>query len=427
MKIVIFNVKYSENLGDGILAQCLETALAQGGETLEVTTIDLAGRMAFGTGGGGRRRLLLKVLQALPPYVRRLVVRQALAPKLRRLQVDWQRQIDAADAVVIGGGNLFQDDDLNFPLKVGAALDCVKRSGKPLAVYAVGASRDWSAQARQLFGAIKHSQLVHVSVRDTIASRNWLGHFPTGPQARILPDPGLLVGEIIDGRAAEPLKGGDLPIGICVTDPLILQRHSSHRAQGIPFSRADDYRQLLALMLDAGYRICLFTNGAQEDQAFARRLLSESALADRIDSGDLYLAARPKTPEELIRIIASTQVILAHRLHACIAAYSLGVPQVGLGWDAKVAGFFQSVGRSDYFAGDADISAHQIAGLLEEAARRGIDPATHAAVLNQAREGVAQLRACLQSPQNRSENLPVQPMTASHDRSASGHALAPSL
>ncbi|WP_457580747.1 hypothetical protein [Ensifer canadensis] len=104
MKVIIFNVKYSENLGDGILAQCLETALARGTKGLEVKTIDLAGRTAFGTGGGGRRRQLLKVLQALPSFARRLIVRRVLGPKLRRLQVEWQKEIDTADAVVIGGG-----------------------------------------------------------------------------------------------------------------------------------------------------------------------------------------------------------------------------------------------------------------------------------------------------------------------------------
>lgn len=427
MKIVIFNVKYSENLGDGILAQCLEAALARGSETLDVKTIDLAGRTAFGTGGGGRRRQLLKLLQALPSSARRLVVRRALAPKLRRLQAEWQEEIDAADAVVIGGGNLFQDDDLNFPLKVGAALDCVKRSGKPLAIYAVGASRDWSAQARQLFGAVEESNLVHVSVRDTIASRNWLGHFPAGPHARILPDPGLLTGEFIASHGQEPLKGVDRPIGICVTDPLILHRHSSRQTQGIPFRRADDYCRLLNLMLDAGYRICLFTNGAQEDQAFARRILAEGTFAARIDSGDLYLAARPKTPEELVGIIASTQVILAHRLHACIAAYSLGVPAVGLGWDPKVDGFFQFVGRSGYFAGNAEISAQQVARLLEEAARKGIDPATHASILAQARDGIAQLRASLRAGRNDGESPAIQPVVVPNDRGLAGYALARSL
>lgn len=422
MKVVIFNVKYSENLGDGILAQCLETLLARGASGLDVKTIDLAGRSTFGTSSGGRRRLLLKVLQAMPSFARRLAVKQVLGPALRRLQVEWQTEIDAADAVVIGGGNLFQDDDLNFPLKVGAVLNCVKRSGKPLAVYAVGTSRDWSLEARQLFGTLEETQLVHVSVRDTIASANWLRHFPTGPKVQIRPDPGLLVRDIVTCKAIAPLKSADRAIGICVTDPVILRRHSSHGLARIPFRHADDYRALLEQMLDAGYRVCLFTNGAQEDQAFARRILKAPGLAARIDSGDLALAPRPKTPEDLVHIIAATQVILAHRLHACIAAYSLGVPPVGLGWDPKVDGFFQFVGRAEYFANGADLSTQHIASLLEEAARRGIDPAVHAAILDQARDGISHLRDCLRGPHARDVNRTTHPVVVFGEQHLSDYA-----
>ena len=50
MKILVFNVKYSENLGDGLLADCIEETLrAEGGE---VETLDLAGRTAVGTSSG---------------------------------------------------------------------------------------------------------------------------------------------------------------------------------------------------------------------------------------------------------------------------------------------------------------------------------------------------------------------------------------
>lgn len=66
MKVVVFNVKYSENLGDGLLAECVRSALASGRDEIEVETIDLAGRQAFATGHGGRRRLALELLHRLP-------------------------------------------------------------------------------------------------------------------------------------------------------------------------------------------------------------------------------------------------------------------------------------------------------------------------------------------------------------------------
>ena len=125
MKIVVFNVKFSENLGDGILAQCLEKALCRDGG-IEVDTIDLAGRVHFGA-TSPHRRSAVRVLHVLPSFARRLAVTQALRSKLRELGDEWDRKISAADAVVLGGGNLFQDDDLNFPLKIGTLLDRICR------------------------------------------------------------------------------------------------------------------------------------------------------------------------------------------------------------------------------------------------------------------------------------------------------------
>ncbi len=139
-KIVVFNVKYSENLGDGILAFCIEHGLSQTGGGIEVETVDLAGRHGFGGASSSRRRHLLKLLQGLPKPARRLVVGFVVRRALRRQRGEWERKIAAADAVVIGGGNLFQDDDLNFPLKIGTVLDCVRRFDRPLAIYAVGVS-----------------------------------------------------------------------------------------------------------------------------------------------------------------------------------------------------------------------------------------------------------------------------------------------
>ena len=48
MKISLLNVKYSPNLGDGIIAECLEHVLLQSDEVSDVSSCDLAGRSEFG-------------------------------------------------------------------------------------------------------------------------------------------------------------------------------------------------------------------------------------------------------------------------------------------------------------------------------------------------------------------------------------------
>ncbi|PDT53038.1 MULTISPECIES: polysaccharide pyruvyl transferase family protein [Sinorhizobium] len=393
MKVLVFNVKYSANLGDGLLAQCLEGELMRGSDELTVETIDLAGRSAFGESNNARRRLFLRALQTLPSFLRRAAVSRGLAGKLGNLRDRWQALIDDADAVVIGGGNLFQDDDLNFPLKVATVLDCVRRSAKPLAIYAVGVGRQWSPRADELFRRLELARVVHVSVRDRIAARNWAQHFPAGPHAEIVPDPGLLAIDLLARHyGREPAR--TMTIGVCVTDPLILHRHATHGRSTIPFRGRGEYQELIKLLLDDGYNVRLFSNGAEEDQAFARRLLGAPDLARCVAQDRLSLAPRPTRPEELVDTIAAMQVIMAHRLHACIAAYSLGVPQIGLAWDEKVEGFFSFTGQPDRFAA-GDMPVRQMAVALAEAARQGIDPTARDEIVSQARSGVRGLETAL--------------------------------
>lgn len=392
MKIVVFNVKYSENLGDGLLAQCVETALRNRADHIEVETIDLAGRQDFGTGRGGQRRYALKLLHRLPVFARHRLVRFMLERRLRKLHDQWDAKIAAADAVVIGGGNLFQDDDLNFPLKVGKVLDCVCRHNRPLAIYAVGVSERWSRKAYHLFARLKQAQLVHLSVRDGFAQDNWREHFPEGPAAKIVRDPGLLVRAFSDLERHMPSAGLQPTVGLCVTDPTILQRHASRNMSKIPFCNIGNYRDLIGLLLDDGYRVILFCNGAREDQVFAEQIRNSVSMHRVIGAGMLDLAERPRVPDDLVRILHSTDVILAHRLHACIAAYALRIPHVGLGWDGKVEGFFNSVGREAYFVGNAALSPPHIAWLLKAAEAEGIESLRHRATVAEAEAGITNMR-----------------------------------
>ncbi|EHS49489.1 polysaccharide pyruvyl transferase [Rhizobium sp. PDO1-076] len=393
MRVVVFNVKYSENLGDGLLAQCLETALSDYPD-MQVETIDLAGRTGFGT-THSRRQLAIHALHVLPAFARRLAVKAMLRSKLEKLAKDWSIKIDNADAVVVGGGNLFQDDDLNFPLKIGTLLDCIRKSGKPVAIYAVGVSGHWSTEACKLFGRLGAARVVHLSVRDDLALRHWKQHFPSGGSPIVLPDPGLLTCSLPHAARGGGSSRVSAMAGICVTDPVILQRHSGGPASDIALKTVDEYRALIRQLIADGYRIRLFCNGAREDQAFAERLLKEKTMQAYKASNWLSLAVRPERPEELIDILRSVSVVLAHRLHACIAAYSLAIPHVGLGWDPKVASFFTAVGRDAFFAAGPSATPAQIASLIKTAEDDSVGDLRREATLAAAAAGIETLYAAL--------------------------------
>jgi polysaccharide pyruvyl transferase WcaK-like protein len=387
MKILVFNVKYSENLGDGLLAQCLEKALKARSDNITVETIDIAGRADFGATQRSRQ-LAINLLQWLPAWARRTVVQRALAPKLAKLMPRWERAMMSADAVVIGGGNLFQDDDLNFPLKIGAVLDCARGSGLPVVVHAVGVGKAWSTPARRLFGKLEDTNLKGVMVRDAGAQANWRSHFKDGPAPRRALDPGLLACDLVTPRYPDhgPYNG---TVGICVTSPVILRRHASQKASTIPLKSVKDYRETILEFIAAGYRVRLFCNGAREDQAHLEKIVRGGEMTDLLASGQLVTSLRPIFPAELLDILQSTTVVVAHRLHACIAAYSLARPHVGLGWDGKVSGFFQSVDRSEFYLSGKHVTPASICATALRAHEVGIDSRQRLAIIDEARRSVS--------------------------------------
>lgn len=386
MKVLVFNVKYSENLGDGILAQCLERELSQRGR-ISVETIDLAGRKDFGERHGDRR-LLLGMLARLPKATRRAAVKGALGRLLPRLKADWRQRMAGADAIVIGGGNLFQDDDLNFPLKIAAVLDCACEAGVPVAIHAVGVSRDWSHEADRLFGRLPWNRLKQISVRDAGARANWLHHFGDRQRVDVCPDPGLLARDLI---AAENRQTEAGPVAVCVTHPLVLARHASLPCSQIPFLSAAHYEALATALVANGHEVLLFTNGACEDQRFLDGVMARKGCAMLAAKGAVRAASRPALPEELVALIAGASAVVAHRLHACIVAYSLARPHVGLGWDMKVESFFESVGRTRYFLRGAETNVERTVALVTGAIAEGIDPEAHARHLAGAKLAVARL------------------------------------
>ena len=387
MRVLIFNVKYSPNLGDGVLAECLEHNLRQCGPDIEIETIDLAGRTAYGA--STTRRRALSILRLLPPGLRRRTVALVLARRLKRLKPEWEARLEQADAVIIGGGNLFQDDDLNFPLKVGTVLDLVRSAGKPLAVFAVGVTGQWSTRAERLFRRLLQCRLVHVSVRDHGARENWITHFGSGSDVEVCPDPGLLARDLL---ADDPLPcAGSQPIGVCVTHPLVLSRHAGIADALIPLTTEEEYRQLVHHLIKARRRVLLFTNGADEDRHFLERVLDDPVCKIHVAEGTLSAAPHPGMPQELAETISQTAAVIAHRLHASIIAYALAIPAVGLGWDRKVEKFFELVGRDSFFLQGRSVTPQQIAALAIRAAEDGIDMAEHTKNRRSAKFAVARL------------------------------------
>lgn len=389
MRIAILNVKYSANLGDGLLSECLEAELATIPQVSQVRSIDLAARTEYGS-TGSHRRLMLAVLEKLPAGIRRLSTGFALRRfASRRLAPLCRQNLQDADVVILGGGNLLADADLNFPIKVHCGLVETAVARRPASVFGVGVSDNWSPAGARLFGkALAQVNLVHAVVRDTRSQSIWnrnLSSFGVMP-ASLCRDPGLLTGRHF---SAAPRPSGEPRIGLGLTDPLALRYHGAASA-----GRAlDDWLVLLARTLAGkGYQIALFTNGSAEDRAYLDRMAPRILAAC---DGKATVSSAFARPADLAYFVSGCAAVIAHRMHACIAAYAYAVPAIGLAWDEKLNSFFESVGRGEYMIDPAAISARIAADLAIEAIECGIDPAIHQQVVEEASHDVRRLQSAL--------------------------------
>ncbi|KUR70398.1 polysaccharide pyruvyl transferase [Novosphingobium fuchskuhlense] len=400
-RIALLNVKYSPNLGDGLLSECLEAELARTFQTIapgtEVFSIDLAGRRAYPPIAPSRRAAQIAVLEALPASARRLATRIALAALVHlRLRRHVRTRLAGCDAVVLGGGNLLTDADLNFPMKIAGALDQAARLRLPAAVYGVGANRQWSAAGKRLFGrALGRAKLAYAAVRDARSQAAWRDLLvPQGVRpAALSGDPGLLA----SCHFPRPPLPFDAPVaGLCVTAPMALRYHATGpdgAAASAACAALDAwYATAARALVDAGFRVALFTNGSPEDRDYLHAMGPDWILSAK---GPVTMTNPFADPAEMIRFIAGCQLIVAHRMHACIAAHSFAIPTIGLRWDVKLDSFFALAGRGQFIADTASLDGPALTALARQAAAEGVDRAALEALIAGTRGDIARMAAAL--------------------------------
>jgi polysaccharide pyruvyl transferase WcaK-like protein len=385
-QVAIFSVKYSPNLGDGLLSECLEAELVQQVPGLHIKALDLAGRTSYGN-SVPHRKLALRILEALPLPLRQIVARTALQRLAsRQLHPTWKVALADCDAAIIGGGNLFADADLNFPIKIHAALVELRARAIPVAVYGVGVTRNWSLRGASLFGqGLSSVQLVDVTVRDERSQRIWndlLRDHGVRLAGRAY-DPGLLTARHFPSGALK-----DAGIGFCITDPVALRYHAASGT--ISGDLTGWYGETILALARSGQHVSLFTNGSPEDVAYL------SANAGAWNEHEMVtISPTFDRPAQLVDLISRCELVIGHRMHACIAAHSYGIPTIGLAWDVKLNSFFDVVGRSEWVIDPADTPAGTMPQLAAQAAAEGIDAAVLKVLIADCQKDVGRLADAL--------------------------------
>lgn len=389
MKIVQFGLCYSPNLGDGIIAECIAYGITTRNPQAEVAHVDLSARRARGEVVVRNRETLLAVLDRLPQVLRHALVRWKMKRLLDRVAEEWDKAAEV-DLAVIGGGQIFSDANLNFPLKIGRAAQILAHKATPCAVYAVGVSRNWTPQGQALFRELERTQLKMIGVRDAGSLAAWSAQMPATPKPEITVDPGLLA-----AGCYGPVEPTPSNIGLCITDFTLLAHHADGDVAGQRLGGLAFYTSIVLAAIKARQSVTLFCNGATEDLDLLKQLVTAPEITPLLRAGQVIVPEQPQTPTELARIIGVCGAVIAHRLHACIVAYSYQRPVVGLGWDSKLQSFFDLAGMSAFFSSAPDLTGAQIIEMALAAIEAQVPAQDPAHLVEAAWDGIDRLLACV--------------------------------
>ncbi len=345
MNILVVGVPFSRNLGDGVIFDNLRYLYKKHSRFSRVIPLDLAGRETFESGDrpvSNRVALFSK----LPGFTRKIAVAAfILANFLCRWRRGWKTKVLAADVIVIGGGQLFLDESLNFPLKLYLFSRLLKHNPSANRYIAfVGVAPSLSRFGRFLFrAALDNIRPQSVTLRDPESRTRFAELISKRYPLAVAADPALFSAECygVPSRSRTRVER----VGLCIADPRGLDVEG-RLGEDFHAGLAEYFSTLARALHDAGYQVALFTNGALEDEALKDDIHLNLGLAE------VQRLERPLTPGALVDNIATFDLLVAHRLHANIIALALGVPSIGLRWDAKVESFFRMSGRSEAFLND---------------------------------------------------------------------------
>lgn len=372
MRVLVCGECYSPNLGDGLIALALKELVHRVLPESSVRFLDISGRSGFvnskpplNTKMGVRiiRSMHRQIYAASYSYAATVnSLRHEFLSRLGRQGAMLKSALADADYVLIGGGQLLQDNRLAFPLSILSLVREAKRLGLPVSFFSVGVGDNWSAFGRNLVArALTAANVESIICRDQVSANRICSLFPEVSHK---------VSMTYDAALAAPVDR-DLrhrtgkTVGLCIMHPNTIRWTVKNHPMGSPAQATqfwlDTYRALSA----KGFDVKIFTNGSPEDDAFARKI-EKHIRTQTTTEGPIHAGFRPRTPDDLVRLIGGFGVVVAYRLHANIVATVLGIPCIALGWDAKVEEFMNYSGQSERFV-HAHAKASEVVDMVDNA------------------------------------------------------------
>lgn len=269
----------------------------------------------------------------------------------------YAKEIKGSHLIVVVGGGLIKYTTQYFGLGLQGLLKAAAKEKIDVVFNAVGVEGYDSdnSRCRELKHILHHSSLKKVTTRDDIDTlvQGYMDGVPAIP-CRIVSDPAVWASEVYG--VTKKQDSNVIGIGVCRED--MLQAHG----YGIsPTAFFDFYVTLAKKLVAEGKDVELFTNGLPEDNNTIIKVKQQ------LGEAGIKIGCRiPTSPKELVEAISRYKASVAARLHACIIAYSLEIPVVGLVWNDKLTFFGKNIGCEQFFIEPKDLSVEYVIIQLAE-------------------------------------------------------------
>lgn len=368
--LVIAAECYSSNLGDGIIAETMPFIFKKVSPSLPIRLLDISGQESWTVKElNDNKRLQNKLYKRarwlLGGQLFNLCTWYSIKKGLYSQR--WHDSLSNASRLVIGGGQLLMDNELDFPLKINQLVHSAHSLELEIHFSAcgVGTNRAWSKLGtRWLLNALERAKTI--TVRDPISQEKLHRMRPT-LDSSVTFDPGIFISEVHKTSLSQTKR---TLVGLGIIDVAKINAYNPNRRPLSLEEMIDFWLALCVYLHHKGMACEIFTNGSIPDQRFAAQL---AQAAEEKLSFACPLAKRPLSPRELALGISRYRAIVASRLHANIIASSYRIPTVGLIWDEKVKSFFQQTDRQDFALSIDEWHPEEVYRRLVLALERGIE------------------------------------------------------
>lgn len=333
-KIGLVGLYSIKNMGDPLICETTRHILDEKENDLDIVEVDAVPRQRLSYKGLDKLKYILSVFLIRYLYPQLFKVFKGTSFRYHAENLAWrlrlasyyERTLDNLDAIIFTGGGFlkFKNQGLNY--YVEQIVEICERKGIPVMFCGVGIEGFDLKDTRclKLKATLASKCIKSVTTRDfiEILNNDYLKNL-TVHRAQV-GDPAFWVPEtygIQRKRNEEPV------IGINVIRGNIYRDYGNK----LTFDELKDiYKKLILELEKKGKKWVLFSNGMKADQVFGRQILTELGMSVKDN-----LLPVPKSPRGLVEMVSNFDVIFGARMHACISAYALDVPVVGLIWNEK--------------------------------------------------------------------------------------------